>query len=197
MRVIGWIFVACLRAMHTMWTYEWMCSTAPVVSIFAWCVRWPLLLWYCRTQMAQREVQSHRQLNLKPNTQYQHKLLSRPICAKEDRNSHPVPTKDLVHPILDMVVSFHPAGDTAHWYSIMISTYGGTTSSCSTQIDHWERSVHDSHAAQDGLLLSPKLCPSVRQLVTHGSDQHLLGCTSNQHFSNYSTPGTSPWCLLY
>jgi len=64
----------------------------------------------------------------------------------------------------------------------MISTYGGTTSCCTTEISY---SVHGSSAAQDGLHLILELCPPVRQLVTHGWDQHLRGSTSKQHTSSH------------
>jgi len=49
---------------------------------------------------------------------------------------------------------FHPACDTAQWYSIMIATYSGT--SCTTEISY---SVHGSSVAQDGLLLILELYP--------------------------------------
>ena len=60
----------------------------------------------------------------------------------------------------------------------MISTYDGTTNSCTTD--------HGSSVAQDGLLLILELCsPPVWQLVTHGWDQHLWGSTSKRHISSH------------
>jgi len=59
----------------------------------------------------------------------------------------------------------------------MNSTYSWT--GCTTEISY---SVHGSSVAQDGLLL----IPPVRQLVTHGWNQHLRGHTSKQHTSSHS-----------
>ena len=87
----------------------------------------------------------------------QYALLSKPVCAKEERNGSPSNNQGLPvpNPRYGCAI-FHPACDTAHWYSIMISTYGGTTSSCTTEISY---SVHGSSVAQDGLLLILEQCP--------------------------------------
>ena len=85
----------------------------------------------------------------------QYTLLSKPICAKEERNGPPSDNQGLPvpNPRYGCAI-FHPACDTAHWYNITNSTYGGT--SCTTEISY---SVHGSSVAQDGMLLILELCP--------------------------------------
>jgi len=139
---------------------------------------------------------NHRQLNLKHNKQDgQYTLLSKPICAKDERNGPPSDNQGppVPNPRHGCAIISPCMWYSQHWYSIVISTYGGTTSSCTT--DH-------GSVAQDGLLLilelELELCPPVSgSLSLMVGISILRGCTSKQHLSNHPTPRTCPWCLQY
>jgi len=136
--------------LHVLTTHDQ--SPRPSLSVLAYhankCWRWE---WWLRYNHTGSEIWSTT------NKTCQYTLLSKPICAKEERNGPPSDNQGPPVPNPRYgCVNFYPACDTAHWYSTMISTYSGTTSRHTTEI---------------------------RQLVTHGWHQHLRGSTSKQHTS--------------
>ena len=116
-----------------------------VYPLSTWCsCMWPNLpgllpLYLHTTQTNTGTNTGGGKLNLKCNKQDMSvHTLSKPICVKEERDGPPSDNQGLHVPNLRYGCAiFHPACDTAHWYSIMISTYGGITSRYTTDISYW------------------------------------------------------------